>query len=213
MPAWVVVVVAVLGLAHVGARYAGSRALAGVLKPLPILLLVLVVANAEPSLGAQHRGLVATGLAWSLVGDVCLVFRHGFVLGLASFLVAHCFYIAAFASTAHAADGLRLLPFALVGVAMLAYLWPHLGTLRLPVAVYMATLVAMGWLAAGRVGAPGVPTASAALAVAGAVVFMASDAILAVDRFAHRFAAADAAVMTTYYTAQTLIAASVFASA
>src|SRR5439155_538218 len=40
-------------------------------------------------------------------------------------------------------------------------------------------------------------------------LFMLSDGLLATDRFARRFAAADAAVMTTYYAAQTLIALSV----
>src|SRR5438093_1270345 len=47
------------------------------------------------------------------------------------------------------------------------------------------------------------------LALAGALLFMLSDGLLATDRFARRFAAADAALMTTYYAAQTLIALSV----
>jgi hypothetical protein len=38
---------------------------------------------------------------------------------------------------------------------------------------------------------------------------MVSDGLLAFDRFGGRFAAADAAVMATYYAAQTFIALSV----
>jgi len=53
------------------------------------------------------------------------------------------------------------------------------------------------------------PAASGGLALAGALLFMLSDGLLATDRFARRFAAADAALMTTYYAAQTLIALSV----
>src|SRR5207253_7591702 len=95
------------------------------------------------------------------------------------------------------------------GLGMLAYLWPHLGKDRLPVLVYVAVIVAMGWRAAARALAPGIPESSGTLAFAGAVVFMVSDGVLATERFARAFAAADAVVMITYYAAQILIALSV----
>jgi uncharacterized membrane protein YhhN len=90
---------------------------------------------------------------------------------------------------------------------MLAYLWPHLGRQRVPVAVYVSVIAIMGWRAAARAGPA--PALSGALALAGALLFMVSDGLLAVDRFARPFRAGDAAVMTTYYAAQTLIALSV----
>jgi len=46
----------------------------------------------------------------------------------------------------------------------------------------------------------------------GSTFFLASDSVLAIDRFAHRFAAAHGIVMVTYYLAQLLIAASVLAT-
>ena len=91
---------------------------------------------------------------------------------------------------------------------MLAYLWPHLAQDRAPVAVYVTVIVVMGWRAAARA-AGAAPMPSGELALAGALLFMISDGVLAVDRFARPFAAADGAVMTTYYAAQTLIALSV----
>ena len=88
-------------------------------------------------------------------------------------------------------------------------LWPHLGRLRGPVLVYVVVIGAMAWTAARRAASPATPAPSGVLALAGALVFMASDGVLAVDRFARRFHPAHALVMVTYYAAQTLIAASV----
>jgi uncharacterized membrane protein YhhN len=57
--------------------------------------------------------------------------------------------------------------------------------------------------------APGPAAAAAATAGAiGAVTFMISDSVLAVNRFARPFAGAHAVVMVTYYAAQMLIARS-----
>jgi len=92
---------------------------------------------------------------------------------------------------------------------MLGYLWPHLGRERAPVAVYVSVIAVMGWRAAVRALAAGTPAPSGALALIGAIVFMLSDGLLATDRFARAFRTADAAVMTTYYAAQALIALSV----
>ena len=61
-------------------------------------------------------------------------------------------------------------------------------------------------------GAPATPAPSGMLALAGALLFMSSDGVLAFDRFARRFPAAYAVVMVTYYAAQTLIAASATAA-
>ena len=206
-----VAVVVVLGVAHIAARYTGRRALAGILKPLPILLLAVLVGLEGTRVAPAYRGLLVAGLLCSMAGDIWLVFPDRFVAGLASFLIAHVLYIAAFAPRAPTGRmaGLTLLPFLVFGALVLAYLWPHLGRDRAPVIVYMSVIVMMGWCAALR--APEVPAPSGVLALAGALLFMTSDALLAVDRFARHFAAADGAVMTTYYAAQTLIALSAVA--
>jgi uncharacterized membrane protein YhhN len=197
---------AALGVAHIGARYAGPRAVAGVLKPLPIAILALLVARAGYADGGAYRTLLVLGLVFSMAGDVFLVFPDRFTAGLASFLVAHLLYIAAFTSAAPEPAFVLLLPFALFGALVLRRLWPHLGRERTAVVVYVSVIVAMGWRAAVRalwVGAP-----SGTLALAGALLFMISDGVLAMNRFARPFRAADAVVMTTYYAAQTLIALS-----
>ena len=195
-----------IGAAHIVARYAGKPGVAGALKAIPIALLAVLVAAEPAAIGERYRWLVFAGLVWSLGGDIWLVFPGGFVRGLASFLIAHLLYIGAFAPGGR--GGLILVPFAIFGAAMLAYLWPHLGKDRAAVAVYVTVIVVMGWRAATRaMGAA--PAPSGELAFVGALTFMVSDGILAIDRFARPFAAADGAVMTTYYAAQTLIALSV----
>ena len=209
---WGIAAAVALGAMHVVGRYRGARWSAGVLKPLPIVLLAVLVASEPAPVGPGYRWLVVAALAFSMAGDVWLLRpERFFVPGLVSFLVAHVLYIAAFVPRGGwgASGWLVLLPFVLSGFAMLAYLWPRLGSDRVPVVVYLSVIVVMGWQAAIRAGSTTTPAPSGALACAGAVLFMLSDGILSVDRFARPFGAADAAVMTTYYAAQTLIALSV----
>src|SRR5438093_2324464 len=161
-----VALVLVLGAVHVAARAAGARAAADLSKAMPIVLLAGLVATEPAPVGQAYRWLVFAGLLCSLGGDVWLLFPRGFVAGLASFLLAHLLYIAAFAPGApwNAAAWALLAPFAVASLAMLGYLWPHLGRDRAPVAVYVSVIAIMGWRAAARAAAA--PTASGELALA-----------------------------------------------
>jgi len=198
-----------LGAGHIVARQVGLPRLAGLLKPLPIAVFAAMVWQG-PSLDGRYSTLVVAGLVCSMVGDVCLLEADRFVAGLASFLVAHLLYIAAFASgaPAGAADAAVLAPFLAVAAVLTARLWQRAGALRWPVAAYVAVISAMGWQAARRAGAPLTPEPSGVLALAGALLFMTSDGLLAFGRFVRPFRAGDAAVMATYYAAQALIALS-----
>lgn len=210
----VAMVVSVVGTAHLVAYFMGRRAVAGVLKALPILFLAaLVLRSPTPVGGSTYATLIAVGLVLSAVGDVCLVFPDRFVPGLASFLLAHVVYAAAFVQSAPAGGAAAgwVAGLALCTAAYLRFLWPHLGRVRIPVACYVLVIASMAWAAARRAGAPDVPEPGATRALAGALLFMTSDATLAANRFVHRFASAHAWVMVTYYAAQTLIALSAIA--
>jgi uncharacterized membrane protein YhhN len=211
MPSWIVVLVVAVGAAHLLAHYGGRRGLAGALKALPILALAAVTATADAPMG--YAGLVTIGLLLSAVGDVCLVWPERFTMGLTSFLLAHCCYLAAFAlgATHGGMAWAWLVGIAIAAGGLLAVLWPDLGRLRAPVMVYVVVIGAMAYAAARRGASPETPEPSGVLALAGAVIFMASDGVLAVDHFARRFHPAHALVMIMYYAAQTLIAASVTA--
>ena len=206
-PALVGLVLA-LGTAHLVASRARSDVVAGVLKPLPILALAWAVAHG-PLASAAYGERVVAGLLLSAVGDVSLVFPAGFLAGLSAFFLAPLGYIGAFAPGAvptPAALGAAAL-LTVLTLGMLRDLWPHVARLHVPVTVYVAALATMAWCAIARALAPDAPVGATVGAV-GAASFFVSDGVLAVDRFARPFAGAYAVVMTTYYAAQVLIAAS-----
>lgn len=169
------------------------------------LLAVLAVVEQGP-------WLLVAGLALGAAGDAFLA-RDGerpFLAGLASFLAAHLAYAALFTAIG---AGLGLLVgepwrLALVVVAavaalvLLRRLLPAVGAaLRVPVSAYVAAILAMT-IAAATVADP--------LVAAGAALFVASDAILAVRTFLlpegsphHR--RAGPAVWVLYFLAQVTI--------
>jgi uncharacterized membrane protein YhhN len=203
---WLVLASAVL---TIGAEYRGSRRGLYLFKPLTTTLIAALALVPPLSAPAPYRALVFVGLLFSLAGDVFLMLpRDRFVAGLLSFLCAHLCYIAAFAG-----EGLRALSLwaagALVayGALMMLLLWSGLGPMRAPVAFYVVVILLMVWLALGRwLAAP--EEAGRLFALWGALLFAASDSLLAWNKFRGEFRAAQALVLSTYFAAQWLIALS-----
>ena len=199
------------GAIAIGAHYVQPRRpwLIAVFKPLATIL-ILGVALLPGRLGSEaYARAIAAGLVFSLLGDILLMLPDRFIQGLAAFLLAHCAYIVAFHEGA-AAPGFAwaLAAAALVGGGVLSYLWNGLtGGMKPPVTLYVIVIGLMTALAVGRwLGRPAAPTLRAA---AGALLFLCSDAMLAIDRFRRPFRPARAAVLGSYYAAQLLIALSV----
>jgi uncharacterized membrane protein YhhN len=197
------------------ADYRSARVLVYVFKPLSTILIIALAASACAA-DRTYQILIVIGLVFSLGGDVALMLpdrpRSFFIHGLVSFLIAHVFYIIAFTMGMPWAPThlLVLLPFVAFGIAIGGYLWPHLGPLKPAVMCYITVILVMGWRAAVRMESPGVPLAGGVLAFAGAILFITSDLFLALDRFVRKFRAARAIVLGTYFTAQTLIALSLY---
>jgi len=194
---------------HIRAEYRGPRSHVYLFKPLTTGLILLVAVDGRGSEGSFYSYAVTAGLACSLAGDVFLMLPSDrFVAGLASFLVAQLLYTAGFMS----GMGLRLslgvlVPLLVYGVVMFSVLSPHLGSMKLPVSVYMAAILVMVWQAWERwLWARG---ADALLASLGAVLFLISDSALALNRFRRRYGSARALTLSTYFAAQWLIALSV----
>ena len=200
---------AVSGALHIFSEYRGPRALGYVCKPLTTTALIAIAWLAPGSPPVPYRELIVLGLLFSLAGDIFLMLPSDrFLPGLASFLVAHLLYIAAFSQ----ADGfqfsvLALAPFALASAALLRLLWPHLAGMQVPVTFYVIVIVLMGWQAAAQWSSVG--ETWALLALVGAILFTISDATLALNRFRAPFASAQATILSSYYLAQWLIALSV----
>jgi uncharacterized membrane protein YhhN len=149
----------------------------------------------------------ALALGW--VGDVALLGadseRYGpaaFTAGLSAFLAGHVAWIEALRSR----PSKRLLrdrpaltaPYVVAWAGLNAYLWPRTGRDRVPVLVYSAALTAMA-LTALDTGKPS--------AAAGGMLFLASDTLLALKRFAGvEVRGGESFVMATYVASQALLA-------
>ncbi|MGB7924325.1 MAG: lysoplasmalogenase [Pyrinomonadaceae bacterium] len=189
---------------------AGAKLQVYLFKPLTMVWIILIALLAKSHVSSFYKYMIVAGLVCSLLGDIFLMLPSDrFVQGLLSFLVAHLFYIAAFAS-----GGVDLLsaflyaiPFLIYGGIMLRLLFPHVGRMKLPVVVYMLVILVMAWLALSRWAATG--QTGSALAFLGALLFTASDSTLAVNRFKGRIDHAQFYILSTYFSAQWLIALSI----
>jgi alkylglycerol monooxygenase len=179
-----------------------------VFKPLALLLALAWVAGRvrrAEKMSITGAALLA-GLACSLAGDVLLMLPGLFIPGLVAFLAAHLCYIALFKQgVAWFPSRLALLATLVVGAAMYAFLFDHLGpVLKVAVGAYVVVIALM---AAQAIGRATVLRNRASLAVAiGAACFMLSDSLLATNKFAFALPMAQLWVLASYYVAQTLIA-------
>ena len=179
-----------------------------VFKPLVMLLAIFYVADPLHLRRTPTRfgALLMGALAFSLAGDCFLMFPGFFLAGLASFLLAHLFYIALFRQGVpwFPSRPALIVTFGL-GAAMYAFLFNGLSpVLRIAVAAYVIVIASMTAQAIGRAALLR-DKGSVGVAV-GACFFMLSDALLAVNRFAFPLPLAQLVVLSTYYTAQILIA-------
>lgn len=165
-------------------------------------VLALVGADGRP------RRLLGAGLALSVLGDALLEWSDDlFIPGLLAFLTAHLLYIAGLATQWPGWAPLRGLPGLVFACAVFALLLPGLGPLTIPVGVYCLVIAAMLWRATLGFGRPGVDPTLARLAAAGALLFVVSDAILAVDKFATPLPLARLLNMSSYWGGQALLCA------
>lgn len=193
---------------------ADARWLHWLAKPATTLLIASIAWQVRPALSPRYRRAVLLGMALSCLGDIALMLPvDAFLPGLVAFLLAHLCYIVAFAEGARRGRALlaSVLLLGTVAAVNVIGLWPHLPVpMRLPVLVYVGALALMAALALARaVPRSHVSPHGARWAAAGALLFVASDALLAWDRFAGGLPQASLLVLATYYAAQYGIARSV----
>ena len=174
-------------------------------KVLSILLLSVI--------GFRASALLGGALALSSLGDFFLGLRRLgsldgeslFLLGLCSFLIAHLVYIALFRKylaliwwKPKPTRVWGVLTILVALVAMLEILQPSLGSMLIPVVVYSLVLCCMGISAIlADLGTP--------WAALGALLFIASDAMIAISKFRSPFRGREQLIWLTYYAAQLLI--------
>ena len=205
---WSLVII-ISAVFHLRAEHNKNQAQIYRFKPLTIILIILLALFSQNPPTNFYKAAVITGLIFSLAGDIFLMLPGDkFLPGLTSFLTAHLCYIAAFTNPAGFYDNwFTLLPFLLLGTAVYIYLLPTLNKMRTPTAIYILAITLMAWQAFGHW--QQTATTNALFAFAGTLLFLISDGTLAINRFRHPFPSAQPIIMSTYFTAQYLIALSI----
>jgi len=164
--------------------------------------------------GAGDYGLwILAGLVLSAGGDIFLVYGDRpkpFLWGLSFFLLAHIAYGVIFTilSVFQVWDAVFFLLLAGIAVTVRRFARIDLKRMLLPVTLYMMAIsymVAQAFSICLREG----PTELAVMAGLGALLFFASDAFLAWNKFKRPFNAYGALNLSTYYTGQLLLALSI----
>ena len=199
------IVVLISALLTIYAKLRENDFLQFIFKPLTMLAIILMVFLNSSSPPPFYQKAVLVGLLFSLIGDIFLIKQDRFfVQGLIAFLIGHLCYIAAFWTT----PNLLSVVFYLIYIGFfLKLLWKHLGSLKIPVVVYSLVLAVMSWLALSlTIKHPDHHTFHALL---GSICFIASDSLLALNKFKSPIPLAHLWILATYFLAQWLIALSV----
>lgn len=196
---------------HITAMRLQQEGLQMVLKPMIVITLFGYFDSRVQLPGQALAKWLLAALFFSLVGDSLLLFQERksifFLLGLSSFLLAHVCYIIFFGKIwkKEAVQVRWLIPLAaVVYYAGLVYvLFPHLQDMTAPVMVYGVVISAMLVLAAHMQFIRNRKAGS--WLMTGAVLFVISDSVLALNKFYKPFSGADIVIMVTYGLAQLFI--------
>jgi uncharacterized membrane protein YhhN len=174
-----------------------SYPLTTLFKPVPILCLIIGIL--QTAIEGKYKFLIAITLVFSVIGDIVLTVPTpvALELGIGCFLLVHCFYIGLL---------LRFFKFnktqflyyviILLIVAGIAYfIIPNLGSMLVPIIIYMAVLMLMVF-SAFQVKQQTLVIAS------GALFFLISDLSLALNLFIFPMVNMRIFIMFTYYAAQ-----------
>jgi uncharacterized membrane protein YhhN len=167
-------------------------------------------------MSSNRSFLFMLALLFCWLGDVLLIFASTdelfFMGGLAGFLIGHLLYIICYRTFQDPSRSNELLgsqkvrfsfPIILYGTGLVSILYSSLGGLKIPVMIYALAITIMAITALLRYGRT--TQKSFVLIFIGAILFLISDSILALNKFKHPFDSASFWIMITYCTAQFLI--------
>ncbi|CAC9974465.1 lysoplasmalogenase [Flavobacterium panici] len=191
--------------------YLGYESLDCYLKPalIPLLIVGVYFSKKFPT-----QNILLTALVFSWIGDVILLFADiaeiYFILGLVSFLISHIIYCVLFnrqikekmkRDTIIFIFGSLVIACYLIG--MLSVLLPALGDLKIPVIVYASVISVMLLFAYNGLLIWKKPANQ--YVFFGALFFVISDSILAINKFHFPIQKSSFIIMLTYLVAQYLI--------
>ncbi len=180
-------------------------------KPLIVLSLMVYVWVNRKRVQAAFMQLLMGALFFSWLGDVFLQLEKFtasfFLIGLSAFLIAHVFYIILFNKIFKREKGslkvFLIIPAIIYYVSLILFLLPGLGGMTIPVLVYGLVITIMLIIAVHiyfRTNSP-----SGMYIAIGAILFVVSDSLLAINKFHTAFAYAGVFIMLTYGLAEYFI--------
>jgi uncharacterized membrane protein YhhN len=185
-------------------------------KPAIMITLGLYYWSTQKSSQQPLNNSLLVAIIFSCAGDMLLMFQESnsnfFMFGLGAFLIAHIFYIFTYKQHCYEETGEELqglqkirfaLPIVLAGTGLVTILYNRLGDLKIPVLLYAGVLTFMVLNALFRFGKTS--TASFAMVFGGAILFMISDSLIAINKFLDPLPMVGFWIMTTYIAAQFLI--------
>lgn len=183
---------------------------AGLWLTKPFLMPVLALFYAASVSSNDLNWLVILALVSAFFGD-CFLLKGGktfLTAGIFSFLIAHVFYIFAFASSIafyHISLWLYilLLLYIIYGAVVYIALFPSLGTMKASAFVYIVVILTMSFISLMRMN--NIYGSHFWLPYLGSIVFIISDTMVAFNTFKKNTIWREIMVMVTYITAQLMI--------
>ena len=178
-------------------------------KPAIVMSLLFLFVKTSDGLSKAVIRLTIAALIFSLLGDILLMFversPHFFTAGLVAFLIAHVMYSLVFLKHRNLANSMSVFLICLLVYAsgLFYVLKDGLGDMLVPVVIYMLIILSMATSAYLR--KYKVNHLSYSLVFAGALCFMISDSILALNKFYQALPLSHISIMVTYALAQYLI--------
>jgi len=179
---------------------------------IPLLFIYLIL-NVRKGAYQTSKTIIYIGLFASFLGDLFLIYPGNgfFIAGMAAFLITHICYIIFFLK----ANNLKFtkatefviasVVITIIAVKLLNFLKPYLGDLALPVKIYMAAICVMTATAANLIGDKKLKNLGLTYFLPGALLFVLSDSVLAINMFLYKDTILNVVVMLSYGYAQCLI--------
>ena len=191
--------------------YLKNDILVYVAKPLIVITLIFYFLSATKGIQSDLIIIIIRALTFSWLGDVVLMFdsfnKNIFLIGLLAFLFAHLIYIRFF-SLVRMGEKIKLKPGLILLVVvyysgLIYLLFNDLHDMKIPVLVYGIVISVMFLMALHMLFIKNKEAGK--LMMLGALLFIFSDSILAINKFYESFEYAGIAIMLTYGIAQLLI--------
>ncbi|WP_136466490.1 lysoplasmalogenase [Flagellimonas onchidii] len=175
-----------------------------IFKPLTTVLILSLLFFVQRTNLSGFRNIMISALVFCLIGDIFLLREEYFVLGLCSFLIGHVLFTTGFVKL----GGFQfrwtsLIVLIGIGAGLFFWLRPGLGPFELPVGIYVIVIVLMAWQGTSLFLKQG-QKAYALIGIA-VLLFMFSDAIIAINKFKSSIELGGLLILSTYWLSIGLI--------